>query len=227
MMGAITQIGSLFLKSTDVSQALSKVINDTLLQQPGCLLVRWSLLYEDATKFRCFIDWDNISNHELFLGSPSYQSFLDNLEPLVESSPQFFIVEFHPSPTPVLDNMGGKGKSPVAEVLYLHFPSDESLTAEMKNTATVNAERFLTESAPSAKGCTGETAMGWITGSVEFNGESCRALVVLVGWESLEAHREYRSTDAFAESVSLLRGTPGMKGVSVVHVSLTTVKRND
>ena len=95
----------------------------------------------------------------------------------------------------------------------------------MKEKATTNAEQFLAESAPVAKGFTGETAMGWAVERIEFKGEQCRALVILIGWKSLEAHQEFRSSESFAKSITLLRGTAGLQGVSVVHVSLTTAEK--
>jgi quinol monooxygenase YgiN len=226
-MDPVTEVASFFLKSHDVSKQLSQVLNDTLLQQPGCLRVRWGLLHEDATKARCFIDWNDISLHEEFMAAPSYPLFLDKLGPFIESAPQLHHVKFHPIPSSVLDNEGGKGKTPVVEVLYMYFPYDSSFTPEMKDKATINAEQFLAESVPVAKGCTGETAMGWAIEQIDFKGEPCRALAILIGWESVEAHQQYRSSEAFAKSISLVRGTAGLKGVSVVHVSLTTAERRD
>ena len=224
-MDPVTEVASFFLKSHDVGQQLSQVLNNTLLQQPGCLRVRWGLLHEDPKKARCFVDWDDISLHEQFRAAPSYSLFLEKLDPFIESAPQLHHVKFHPIPSSVLDNEGGKGKTPVVEVLYMHFPCDNSFTPEMKDKATINAEQFLAESAPVAKGCTGETAMGWAIEQIDFKGEPCCALAILIGWESLEAHQQYRSSEAFAKSISLVRGTAGLKGVSVVHVSLTTAER--
>lgn len=226
-MDSVTEVASFFLKSADVSEPLLQVLNDTLLQQPGCLRVRWGLLYEDATKARCFIDWDNISRHEQFMASPSYRPFLDKVGAFFESAPQLHHVKFHPIPSSVLDNDGGRGRTPVAEVLYLYFQGDDSFTPEMKDEATTNAEQFLAKSAAVAKGCTGETAIGWAIEKIDFKGELCRALAVLIGWESFEAHQQYRATEGFGKNISILRGSAGMKGVSVVHVSLTTAERRD
>ena len=226
-MDSITELASFFLKSADVSEPLLQVLNNTLLQQPGCLRVRWSVLYEDATKARCFVDWDDISRHEQFLSSPLYPPFLDKLGPFIESAPLFHHVKFHPIPSSVLDNEGGKGKTPVAEVLYMYFQGDDGFTSEMKDKATSNAEQFLAKSVPVAKGCTGETAIGWAIEKIDFKGELCRALAILIGWESVEAHQQYRATEGFGKSISILQGTAGIKGVSVTHVSLTTAERRD
>ena len=224
MMDPVTQVTSFSIKSHDVSQQLSQVLNDTILQQPGCLRVRWSLLHEDATKLRCFIDWENISLHEQFAASASHHIFLDKLSPFIESAPQSHHVEFLPMPSSLLDNEGGKGKTPVVEVAYMHFLGDDSFSPEMKNKAWSNVEQFLAESAPLAKGSTGETAMGWTIEQVDFKGEKCRALV-WVG--ELRSSSNYRKSEAFAEKMPLLQRTAGLKGLSVVHVSFTTTERRD
>ena len=226
-MDPVTEVASFFLKSPDVSQQLSQVVKDTLLQQPGCLRVRWGLLHEDATKARCFVDWDDISRHEQFMAGPLYPLFLDKLDPFVESAPQLHHVKFQTIPSSVVDDESGTGKTRVVEALYMHFPGDDSFTPEMKDNATTNAEQFLVESVPLPKGCTGEMAMGWAIEQIDFKGEPSRALAVLIGWESVEAHQVYRSSEAFAKSISLVRRSAGLKGVSVVHVLLTTAERRD
>ena len=226
-MDPVTEVASFSLKSADVSGPLSEALNDTLLQQPGCLRVRWSPVFEDATKARAFIDWADISRREQFLASPSYQPFLDKLGPFVESAPEAHQVQLQPLPLSVLDNEGGKGKTPVVEVLHVYFQGDDSFTPEMKDLATSNAEKFLAQSVPVAKGCTGETALGWAIEKIDFKGEPSRALAVLVGWESVEAHMKFRGSEAFGKSISILQRTPGIKGVTAVHVSFITAERKD
>jgi quinol monooxygenase YgiN len=225
-MDPITEVVSFSLKSKDVGQQVSQVLKDTLLQQPGCLRVRWSLVHEDATKARSYIDWENISQHEQFIAGPSYKAFLDKLNPFIESAPQLHHIKFPAASLSVLNNEGGNSKTPVVEVLYLHFTGDDSFTPEMKDTATSKVEQFLTDSMPVATGCTGEMAIGWAVENIDFRGEQCRALAVLIGWESVEAHMRYRGTEAFGKSISGLQKTAGLKGVSAIHVSLTTAERS-
>ena len=126
-MEPVTEVVSISLKSADVGQQLSQLLQDTLLQQPGCLRVRWSPVLEDATKARCFIDWDDISLHKQFEATPSYPLFLEKLEPFLESPPQLHHVKLQPFPSSVLNNEGGKSKTSVVEVLYMHFTGDDTL----------------------------------------------------------------------------------------------------
>ncbi|KIM99871.1 hypothetical protein OIDMADRAFT_181202 [Oidiodendron maius Zn] len=109
----------------------------------------------------------------------------------------------------------------------MYFQGDDGFTPEMKDKATSNAEQFLAKSVPVAKGCTGETAIGWAIEKIDFKGELCHALSILIGWESVEAHQQYRATEGCGKSISIQQGAAGIKGVSVVHVSLTTVERRD
>ena len=97
----------------------------------------------------------------------------------------------------------------------------------MKEQATSNTEKFLADSLPAATatGATGETAMGWSVEPADFNGAPSRVLAVLAGWESVEAHNGFRGSEAFGKNISSLRGTKGLKGVSVVHASFATTER--
>ncbi|KAI0869790.1 hypothetical protein GGS24DRAFT_477757 [Hypoxylon argillaceum] len=227
-MDSVTEVIEFVLKSADASEPLSDLLKTTLLQQPGCLRVRWGLTHEGKNKARCFIDWDNISQHEKFMAGLSYPALLQKLGTLVHpSSSGFHHVKFSPMPPSVLDNEAGKSKTPVAEVLYLYFQGDDGFTPDMKETATANAEQFVAACVPLPKGCTGETAMGWAIEKIDFKGEMCNALVLVIGWETVEDHMRYRATEGFQKSISGLQRTAGIKGVSVVHVSLATVERGD
>lgn len=220
-MPAITEIVNFTLISADAAPTVSDILSSTLLKQPGCQRVRWSLVSEDSSQARSFIDWDDLSDHKTFMVSEAYPPFLQAMAPHMAARPGMHHVAFNPPvPTPVLS-----GTSPVVELLYTYFPGDESFTAEMKDDAMREATLFLNEIGPKAKGATGQTAIGWTNEKVEFQGEECLALCVFVGWESLEAHLEFRSSDLFKENIPQLRGIKGSKGASVVHVSPTTVER--
>lgn len=228
-MDPITEVAFYNLKSPEVSQQVSQTLRDIVLQQPGCLRVRWGVTKEDATQARSFVDWEDISRHEQFSASPSHAELREKLTPFVEPPVEHHHIKFRPTPSPVLDNEGPNSKTPLVEMLYLHFPFDDSFTPELKDQATSNVERFLADTTPDAMamGCTGETAFGWSVDQVDFKGEPSRAMVVLGGWESLEAHGKFRGSESFGKNVAALRGTQGLKGVSVVHSSFATAERRN
>ncbi|KAH8658035.1 hypothetical protein BX600DRAFT_552247 [Xylariales sp. PMI_506] len=223
-MSAITEIIFLSLKPSTSADSLCEEIIATLKQQPGCQRIRWSETVEDKTKVRMFIDWDDKSAYEKWAGSEAHQRVLDAIAPQLEERPAVHHVTFDPQPLLVLDSKSGKGTSPVAEVLYLHFPADESFTPDMVEVANERVQRWLRETTPEATGLTGEIAVGWTVDEVDFKGEKCKAIIVLAGWQSLEAHGKFRATEAFSRTLPIVGTTPGLKGVSVVHVSNKTVE---
>lgn len=112
----------------------------------------------------------------------------------------------------------------MVEVLYMYFPYDSSFTPEMKHQGTSNAEKFLTGSLSPPERCTGDTAKGWVIEQIDFDGEPCRALAILIRWESDEAHQKYLISEACSKTISLVKGIMRLKGVSVVHLSLITAE---
>lgn len=219
MGNLLTEVASLSLKSPEASRKVIQVLNTILLAQPGCVRVSSGSIVEDATRSRSFIKWDDVSQRDRFRASPAYEELLDKLEPFATSAPQFHTVTFNElSLSPVSDSTR---QLPIVENLYLHFPYDDSFTAEMREKATSNVERFLNESADDAitAGATGETVMGWVVEAVDFNGEPSRVLAVLIGWESVEAHLKYRGSESYAKNIPIVRATGGLKGVSVVHTA--------
>ncbi|ORY58910.1 uncharacterized protein BCR38DRAFT_446992 [Pseudomassariella vexata] len=198
----------------------------TLLEQPGCRRVRYSKQHEDAAKLVLFVDWEDVSSHELFVQSPGYGSFLANIAPLITAPPAPYHVPFDPSPPTVLDNFvsiastSAAGKSAVAEVAHAYFPTGDEFTLQMQQDALIAVQQFIdeTKEALVATGGSGECAHGFALEEVEWKGEMCRALVLVLGWESIEAHMAFRKTEVFKEKVGLLRGMAGSKGMTVWHV---------
>ncbi|KAK9800097.1 hypothetical protein SCARD494_01890 [Seiridium cardinale] len=222
-MASMTEVILFFLRSDNDIRLLTQVITETLLQQPGCLRVRCGSLHENAKKAQCFVEWANISRCQHFKAASSYTQFLEKLEPLLQSPPDFHLVRFQSTVSSALD----EEKTPVIEVLSMYYPSEDNSTSDIIDKARTNAIQVMGESAPLAKGSTGVTALGWIVGNVDFKGEPCRASVTLIGWESVEAHHLFRDTEAFEKGITLLKQTPGLKGVSVVYVLTATTGKSE
>lgn len=68
---------------------------------------------------------------------------------------------------------------------------------------------------------------GWVDEQVDIPGtdEKGRLYVLLVGWTSVEAHTEFRGTQAFQDSIHLLMDAKDLKKIEAVHASLTEVTR--
>lgn len=100
------------------------------------------------------------------------------------------------------------------------FPSD--LSPEVKDANTKKLEQFAEKG---LKACPDIQAIsvGWgleddfpVRGGEE--GEKGSMVSMLLGWPSIDAHMKFRDTDAFKESIPLIRGLEGMKKVTMFHV---------
>ncbi|KAI2602899.1 uncharacterized protein GGS25DRAFT_525925 [Hypoxylon fragiforme] len=197
--------------------AIYTLFASTLKPQPGNLAVRASVVAEDPNAFRFFIDWDSLSSHHAFQASAAYAPFLAQLTPHSGGPVKVLHAELTPHPPTVLDNAEGAGKSAVAEVLFAYFdPAADTaapLAAAQELAAGLRAAGF--------PGLSGESAFGWtVEADVEYEGQPTRALVSLVGWDSVQAHKDARATEAYGKLIADFRGAvQGLKGFDVTHVS--------
>lgn len=117
-----------------------------------------------------------------------------------------FHIQFEP-------NFSDAASAPITEVATWYFPT--SYDTHEWDTGVVKFNKTLRESAEGFHG----VSSGWSIDdvphkSLEDVGGKGKAFVLAVGWESLEAHTKYRDTDAFKETIGLLRNKS--KGVEMV-----------
>jgi quinol monooxygenase YgiN len=138
-----------------------------------------------------------------------YKPFMAKAGGLLTGSPDCLIMH-HVHFTPTLLSLALK--APVVEVLLLYTSPDS--TDEVPTTLT----RFLDILAANAEGTTG-SAHGWVREELEKDGVEgkLRGYMVAVGWESVDDHMKYRETEAFKESIPLVRQLA--KGMSVVSMN--------
>lgn len=112
-------------------------------------------------------------------------------------------------------------KSPVTEVMLAFFPS--GISAGAKAAVTERVAQFAEEG---LNKCADVQAVnfGWgvendfpVRGGEE--GQKGSMLIALIGWPSIDAHMNFRDTEAFKESVGLLRGMEGMVKLTMFHVA--------
>jgi len=146
------------------------------------------------------VDWDSKESHIKFAQSPAYEPFKENLSVLM-TAVHFHHVAFSPFPPKIVT------RAPVIEFATFldtkpHFLSN--IEKFMKGIGTPD------ECYGSAWGDSVETDVGKHSdGSVKG-----KATVLLIGWESKEAHMRFRETDVFEKNIGLLR--EGMGGVEMV-----------
>lgn len=117
-------------------------------------------------------------------------------------------------------------KSPVTEIMLAFFPPDisEQGKAAVNNRVAQFTEKGLNQCADvQAVNC------GWgvendfpVRGGGE--GQKGNMLIMLVGWPSIGAHMKFRETEAFKDSVGLLRGMEGMIKLTMFHVECRSME---
>jgi quinol monooxygenase YgiN len=219
----VTEIANITLVANASTKVFDQAAKEFLKQ--GALTVRSSRLVEDKNSFRMFIDWESVETSRTFAKTKAYQKLLTKIAPVVATTPVFYHIAFNPSPPIVFDNYEGKGESPFTEFLNFFFPGGEGKYGESRQanvTETVTA--LLEKTAPTAKGFTGHTALGWGFDEIEYMGAPRRVFVIGVGWESVEAHLQWETTPAYAAFLPQLRALDGLIGIELRHVSNKIVR---
>jgi hypothetical protein len=124
------------------------------------------------------------------------------------------------SPSQILD-------SPVTEVLIAYFPSDISSTA--KDTAAARFQQFAEKGLGKCADCKGVSS-GWgvendfpVIGGEE--GQLGSIFIAFAGWTSIDAHVQFRETEAFKENIHFLRSMEGLLKMTMFHVSCQSIMR--
>ncbi|KAI1478486.1 hypothetical protein F4774DRAFT_152327 [Daldinia eschscholtzii] len=187
-------------------------------EKSAAQVIRASTVHENPEQVGIFIDWDSIEAHKAFEADEvSYNAFISLAKPHLTKFPLLFHAELTPFPPAVLNNAEGKGKTPVAHVLFTYFAPDTDAAKTL-----IEAQNFVSKlTGAGFAGLTGESSLGWsVEKDVDFKGEKTRVLVIILGWESVQAHLEARETDAWKSTIGKFRGgAEGLKGFEVIHVT--------
>jgi len=149
-----------------------------------------------------------------------YKPFLDQFGQIADiSSAQLYHSNLtpHPPTEALSDHV-----SPATEIAVYYFASDfqdHEGAADMVKQQVANVEK-------SAKTYTA-SAGGWTEEEIAIPGTSDKgkAYVVLIGWQSMEAHMEWRATPPYEENMKLMeKYKDQIKHMSVSHFSGTQVQ---
>ncbi|KAI1773815.1 hypothetical protein F4818DRAFT_103162 [Hypoxylon cercidicola] len=214
-MAPVTECVLAPLKPGTNLEALYKAAATTKAQ-PGNQGVRAGVLHEDPNQVRLFIGWDAIESHQAFRASPRFATFMGEIAPHAAGPTTVMHAELAPHPPAVLDTYGG-----VAEVLFAYFAPGADAGRNMA------AAQGLVEGLRGAgfAGLGGESAVGWtVERDVDYGGEETRVLVILLGWDSVDAYEKARATDVYGRLVAGFRGAAeGFKGFDISHVTTKTL----
>lgn len=220
----VTEVANITLVANASTEVFDKAAK-TILKQPGAVTFRSSRLVENSDSFRLFIDWENVEASRAFTKTKAYKQLQKQIRPVVAKDPVYYHIAFDPSPPVVFDNYQGKGESPFTEFLNFFFPSGNGYDEERKANVTETVTALLERTAPTAEGFTGHTALGWGLEEIQYMGAKHRVFAIGVGWETVEAHKTWMTTPAYAEFLPQLTGLDGLAGIEMRHVSSKVVKK--
>lgn len=108
--------------------------------------------------------------------------------------------------------------SPATEILLVHFPSNYSEADQKKFEDNV---KELIGTIERDSGTYTASAGGWVVEelTIPATSEKSKAYLVLLGWQSVEAHLAHRETQSFKDNIHLLRKAKDLKHLQVVHYS--------
>ncbi|KAH7400081.1 hypothetical protein BKA64DRAFT_707761 [Cadophora sp. MPI-SDFR-AT-0126] len=212
----VTEVAYITLKpdsdisgSTPAAKAWKEGLS-VIAKQDGYQRSSYGRAIESPDLLMWFIDWDSREAHIKFSQSPAYVPFKSSLGVLM-ADVHFHHVPFSPFPPTILT------RAPVVEFATFldtkpHFISN--VDKFMKGIGTPD------QCYGGAWGDSVEADVGkHVDGSVKG-----RATVLLVGWESKEAHMKFRETEVFEKNIGLLR--EGMGGVEMFHVAFTAAEKD-
>ncbi|GAB7337490.1 hypothetical protein MBLNU457_g2819t1 [Dothideomycetes sp. NU457] len=174
-------------------------------RQDGFRWVWYGHKIEDATKLMLFLIWDCPQSQARFAESSDHETFIESLSIMLAGRPTSYRVQF------VL-RVESWFMAPVIEIVEARF---QEMTAELGN----DAEIFFDAVEESEAGFVSWT-MGWTYEDVEheeLDGKG-KILMLVIGWESVDAHMKARETDAFKNTIRGLKRH--IKSMAAFHVAL-------
>ncbi|KAK5094249.1 hypothetical protein LTS08_008668 [Lithohypha guttulata] len=209
----------------DANSTAGQVLRDTLntlTEQPGFQRAYWGREVENPTTLRLFVDWEDVDAHISFTKKDHYKPFLERFGQIaVLDKAKLFHAHLSPHPP---DEALSDHVSPVTEILNLYFPTDYSdadqntLVENMKKMVSIIEKEATTQKA---------SAGGWVVEDIEIPGtsEKGKCYQAFIGWDSVEAHMDFRNHQAFKDNIHLLRQAKDLKHLQVVHYSGTQVNK--
>lgn len=135
--------------------------------------------------------------------SEAYPPFLDKFKKIIAGPPSFMHIDFD-------GDLAGALKAPVTEVATFYFQGGvpEGYTQKVKDFI-----ELCIKETPDQK------VYGYATGvtseEVEKDGVKGTGGVLVLGWESVEQHMEFRKTEVFQNNAGSMR--QGAQGIEVHH----------
>ncbi|KAJ4393401.1 hypothetical protein N0V93_002611 [Gnomoniopsis smithogilvyi] len=222
---AVTEFGPMVVKPgldvMDESTPEGKIVHSAwkgvTSEKTGPFRVYWGMEVESPENLWSFFDFESVEEHKKFAKEHGIHHVKDFDKVFERSVFQKHLGDETFPPTAF--------KSPVTEIMLAYFPS--GISSEAKAAATERIAQFK-ENGLNKCADVQAANFGW---AVEHDfavpgeeGKTATALSLLIGWPSIDAHMRFRETDAFKESIGLIRGMEGLLRVTMCHVKCKTIE---
>lgn len=197
--------------SNDGAKILAQTAQ-TLLNAKGCQSVQMGNVIEDAQIIRWFIEWDDLAAQKAFTASAAYETFLQNVKPILASKPVILHVDFDSQ-----EDFHATLAAPLTELVVFYF--DGVILPEFAAGLTRVKSGFL-----ASKGCRGYAWGPTHEVDIEHEGFRGQAAVVMIGWNSIEDHMAVPKSPLFKETGPLLE--LGTKKTQMDHIKAMPVLKD-
>ncbi|KAF7887796.1 hypothetical protein EAF00_010090 [Botryotinia globosa] len=189
---------------------------DTVAAQKGCTNSYYGGTLEDDGVLIWCIDWTSLAPHKAFMNSPAYPAFLENLQPIMGSVEIIHASKLDVAGAIAEENAGQKGG--VMEVATF-FDVEDVFLEGVETFKTAIRKLHSEEKIAGFLGVidSGEVIEKIAKKKEAMEEEKGRALILMLGWETKEAHMAFRETKEFADSIGFLR--KGTSGADMFHVA--------
>jgi len=172
--------------------------------------IHFGMQIEKPSVFQIFVDWDNKQKHVDFMQSSTYKPFLTDFTQLCEGEGNIYHVDFQPAGA-----LNKTFSAPVTEVATFHF--DDAPPSDYIE-GVIRLGKMLEEKADGFLGL----AVGITHEDIEREGVRGKASVASIGWESVDKHMAFRTTQEFKDNIHLLRSNA--KKIEMHHVAVMEAK---
>ncbi|OBT64683.1 hypothetical protein VE03_05906 [Pseudogymnoascus sp. 23342-1-I1] len=167
-----------------------------------------------------FIDWDSTDAHHQFLASPASDDIASPLLAITNPAIPPQILHLPPIPHALL---GEQPDINISEIIFFYFSTFLTPGDILSIMATMSKLRPALDISEARGVFEGWAEEGGVVYVDEKREERCKALVSVVGWESVEAHGRFVGTEEFRTNREVVMGMGMLRGVEMFNVMLVKV----
>ncbi|KAL1301659.1 hypothetical protein AAFC00_005879 [Neodothiora populina] len=196
-------------QSSQTGGAFKSAVIDVVSKQEGFQTLFYGREVESPDVAQLIVNWESLEAHQKFMKVPAYQPMVEKLTALMDGGLSMTHFDFPSSAAQAIPL-----SAPVTEMatFYVNFEDKASYQSIIEKFSS-----SISEFKP--VGFLG-VASGWSLEDVEHEGlgagKQGKAILLILGWQSVDAHKAYNETDHFKDAIKQL-GTA--KGFTLHHTS--------